>query len=78
MSPSSVSSPAFLALDLTVASADRQAHQILVRTPHPYSFSVPAGGRVSTLISGLRPGQYAIAVDGVVRATLSIGGEPGP
>jgi hypothetical protein len=63
---------------LTVTSADGRAHRVLIRTPTPHALSVPAGGKASTLVPGLPPGQYAVSVDGVVRGTLAIGGDPGP
>ena len=50
----------------------------MVHTPTPHTLIVPAGGRASTLIRGLRAGQYAIDIDGTPRGTLIIGGEPGP
>jgi hypothetical protein len=78
VSPSSVSSPAFLAIQLTVISQDGKPHQVLVRTPVPHSLSVPAGGRASTVIRGQRAGTYAVVIDGAGKASLQIGGEPGP
>ena len=40
--------------------------------------NVPAHGRASVLIPGLKAGEYAIEIDGKPRAVLLIGGEPGP
>jgi hypothetical protein len=39
---------------------------------------VPAHGRAALLIGGLRAGTYAVEVDGHPKASLIIGGEPGP
>jgi hypothetical protein len=80
LEPSSVSSPAFLALQLTVLSGDGRAHHVLVRTPTPHSLTIPARGRASLLIPGLRAGHYQLDLDGDTRvaAALLIGGEPGP
>jgi hypothetical protein len=39
---------------------------------------VPPGGRVSALITGLRPGTYRLELDGTARGTLTIGAQPGP
>ncbi len=78
LSPPSVSSPAFLAIELTVVSADGRRHRIVLATPKPHRLAVPAGGRASALIAGLRAGHYVIDVDGAPRGALDVGGEPGP
>jgi hypothetical protein len=78
LSPPSVSSPAFLAIELTVASADGRRHRIVLATPKPHRLAVPAGGRASVLVAGLRAGHYVIDVDGAPRGALDVGGEPGP
>jgi hypothetical protein len=78
LTPAALSAPAFLAVSLSVASGDQRLHRIVVRTRPPHSLLVPAGGRASVLIAGLRPGRYAILVDGKARGTLDVGGEPGP
>ncbi len=73
--PPVISIPAFFAIELTVASADGHAHMVTFRG---HVLRVPAGGRASTLIPGLKNGQYGLVVDGASRATVVIGGEPGP
>jgi hypothetical protein len=74
-----VSAPAFLAVALTVASGDGKRHAVVVVLPEGRrSLSVPANGRASTLIPGLKAGEYAVDIDGKPRAVLLIGGEPGP
>ncbi len=78
LDPQTVSAPAFLAVRVTVSSADGRAHHVVVDTPAPHTLSVPAGGRGSILISGQRAGQYPIDIDGSARGALLIGGEPGP
>ncbi len=78
LSPPVVTVPAFLAVALSVTSADGSAHTVLVKTPSPHTLSVPAHGRKSILIPGLRAGRYAIDVDGKLTGSLTIGGEPGP
>jgi hypothetical protein len=40
--------------------------------------AIPAGGRSSILIGGLRAGRYVLEVDGVARGGLDVGGQPGP
>ena len=78
LSPPVVTVPAFLAVQLSIASGDGSAHTVLVKTPSPHTLNVPAHGRKSILIPGLRAGQYAIDVDGKPGGSLTIGGEPGP
>ncbi len=78
LDPSTVSSPAFLAVRLTIVAADGRAHKILLKAPQPHALSVPAGGRASVLIAGMRAGRYPLLVDGSPRGALLIGGEPGP
>jgi hypothetical protein len=63
---------------VSVSSTDSSAHQISLGTPTPHSFRVPAHGHASLLVPGLRAGTYAVDVDGHPRASLIIGGEPGP
>lgn len=78
LTPPFVSSPAFLAVQLTVGSGDGGAHRVTVRVPKLYSLFVPAHGRATLLIRGLRAGRYPIEIDGTPRGALMIGGEPGP
>jgi hypothetical protein len=78
LSPASVSSPAFVAIQLTLVSADRRQHRAVLETTAAHSLSVPPGGRASLLIAGLKAGRYVIQVDGAARGALLIGGEPGP
>jgi hypothetical protein len=78
LTPPTVSSPAFLAVALTVVSGDGKSHRVLLRTPTPHALTVPAHGRASVLIPGLRAGSYPLEIDGARHGALSIGGEPGP
>jgi hypothetical protein len=78
LGPPVITVPAFLAVALSFASGDGSAHRVLVKTPSAHTLSVPAHGRTSLLIPGLRAGQYAIDVDGKPAGFLTIGGEPGP
>jgi hypothetical protein len=47
-------------------------------TPTPHSLSVPANGKASVLVPGLKAGEYRLEIDGATRGGLLIGGEPGP
>jgi hypothetical protein len=78
LTPASISSPAFLALDVTVISADSRSHLVTLRTPVAHALKVAPRVRVSLLIPGLKAGRYPIYVDGVQRGALVLGGEPGP
>jgi hypothetical protein len=79
VSPATVSAPAFLAIQLTVVSNDGKRHAVAVVLPGGRRLlSVPANGHASTLIPGLKAGEYAVDIDGKPRAVLLIGGEPGP
>jgi hypothetical protein len=76
--PPVVSVPAFFAIQLTVASGDGRAHTVVLRGRTTVTLKVPANGRRSALVPGLRNGQYPLIVDGASRGSLMIGGEPGP
>jgi hypothetical protein len=62
-------------VQLTLVSGDHASHRAAVAG---HTLSIPAGGRASTLLSGLKKGNYALAIDGVKRGTLIIGTQPGP
>jgi hypothetical protein len=79
VSPATVSAPAFLAVALTVVSGDGKRHAVEVVLPSGRrQLNIPANGRASTLIPGLKAGTYAVDIDGKPRAVLLIGDEPGP
>lgn len=78
LSPRSVSAPAFLAVDVTVVSADGHAHSVVIHADRVYRLKVPQGGSDTLRIGGQRAGEYRIDVDGRAAGRLSIGGEPGP
>jgi hypothetical protein len=79
VTPPTVSAPAFLAVQLTVVSGDGRPHKVGIQTPPSQrALSVPAHGHASVLLPGLKAGDYAVQIDGVPRAKLVIGGEPGP
>jgi hypothetical protein len=76
--PATVSVPRSVPIDLTVVSRDGRSHTAVLRSPSPRSLKIGAGGRVSVLISGLRPGRYPLELDGNYRGTLVVGVAPGP
>jgi hypothetical protein len=65
-------------VQFTIASGDGHSHQVVLKTPVLHTLSVPAHGRASIRIPGLRAGLYQVEVDGGVAGSLVIGGEPGP
>jgi hypothetical protein len=83
LSPTTVSVPARLAIELTVVSHDGHRHVAVLRSRSAHGLTVhgltvPAGGRASVLVSGLRPGRYALELDGANRGALVVGVGPGP
>jgi hypothetical protein len=78
LNPSSVSAPGNVTIDLTVTSGDSHAHQVVLRTTPPRTLAVPAGGRASLQLTGLKNGQYALTVDGTRAGVLIVGAQPGP
>jgi hypothetical protein len=78
LSPPTVSAPAFLAIELSVTSADGRAHTVQLKADRTYGLRVPAGGRGSVRLRGQRAGEYPVIVDGRPGGRLAIGGEPGP
>ncbi len=78
LTPPQISLPAHLAVQVTVLSGDGQAHRVVVMTPSPRTLSVPAGGRASVLIGGLKVGRYPLELDGTMAGLLVTGAQPGP
>ena len=76
--PPQIGVPGGLPVQLTVTSADGAAHHVVLQSPSPTMLSVPAGGRASTRITGLKKGHYKITVDGKAAGELIIGVSPGP
>jgi hypothetical protein len=78
LSPPQISLPAHLAVQVTVISGDGHPHRVVVMTPSPRTLSVPAGGRASVLVGGLKVGRYPIELDGTAAGLLVTGAQPGP
>lgn len=78
--PATVTIPAFIAVELTLASRDGRAHALLLDDGgRRYRLAVPAGGRRTTRIPGLRAGTYPLRPEGAgPGARLVVGGEVGP
>jgi hypothetical protein len=78
LSPPTVFAVVAFPVRITVISGDGRAHRVLLGTPTRHTLSVPAGGRASVTVPGLRTGRYRISVDGVARGALVVGFTPGP
>jgi hypothetical protein len=78
LNPPTITAPAHIPVQLTVVSGDGRSHQVVLRTEPPRALAVPAHGRATVLIAGLRVGRYTLDVDSKPRGGLAIGGAPGP
>lgn len=78
LSPSTVTTPAFLAVQVSVRNLDGVAREVVVRADRVYRLSVGPGRRAARLIPGQPAGNYAVLVQGRRRGALVFGGEPGP
>lgn len=75
VTPSRVTVPAFLPLEVTASSADGRAHRVTVAGA---TIGVPPEGSSTAQLEGLRRGTYPIEVDGRARGSLVAGDGPGP
>jgi hypothetical protein len=74
--PPDVSVPAFFTIRVTGVSADGKVHIIAFQGQ---SAKVPAGGKASFDVEGLKAGVYPVTIDGRTGAvTITAGGQPGP
>jgi hypothetical protein len=73
-----ITAPPHIPVELTVVSHDARPHQVVLRSPVAHALRVPPHDSDAVLIIGLKPGRYALEVDGVARGALVIGGAPGP
>ena len=78
--PATVTIPAFIPVQLTLASRDGRAHALALSADgHTYTLRVRPGGRASTRVPGLRGGRYPLRpLGGGPGATLIVGGQVGP
>ncbi|HUA06330.1 MAG TPA: hypothetical protein VMB27_20655 [Solirubrobacteraceae bacterium] len=73
-----MTAPAHIPVLLTVVSGDGRAHHTVIRTPVAHELTVPAHGRASVLLTGLKDGRYPLDIDGAPKGALVVGGAPGP
>jgi hypothetical protein len=79
LSPTIVTIPAFLAIELRV-SAKAGAEKLTISAPGGGTLSVAAGQTATRRLAGLKPGDYPVTTAGGGKATLHVvnGGDPGP
>jgi hypothetical protein len=78
LDPRTVTVPPFLAIAVSVRNLDSRPRTLIVRADRPYRITVAPGARVARMLPGQRAGSYPVTVSGGGRATLIVGGEPGP
>jgi len=78
LTPPTITVPPFLAVEISLRSADGRAHTLVVATPTPHTLQVAAGQSANVRIAGLRAGAYAVLLDGRRAGALAVGGDAGP
>ncbi len=78
LTPPTITVPPFLAVEISLRSADGRAHTLVVQTPTPHTLQVAAGARAQVRIAGLRAGSYRVTLDGRRAGALVAGGDAGP
>ena len=76
LTPSTVAAPVSTTVLLTITS--KASHPLRVFFSTGRFFTVPAGGRASLRLPGLKAGRYSIYVEGRSRGALVVGAAPGP
>ena len=72
--------PAFLTLEVTVTSSRSAAATVTIDAPGGGTLAVPAGGKATKRLTGLKAGDYSVTAGGGAKTTLHVvnGGDPGP
>jgi hypothetical protein len=79
LTPPGVMVPPFLAIVVTVVSADATLHRLVLEVPPgARTFTVPAHGSLTVRVPGLRAGRYGILVDGRPAGGILVGDDAGP
>ena len=73
--PSVISVPAFLTVELRLTSRDGRPHTVQLGD---LRVDLAAGGTAVKEVQGLAKGDHALVVDGAKAATLRVGSDPGP
>jgi hypothetical protein len=79
ITPSEITLPAFLAIDIAV-TAKGEAQKVTIAAPGAKPIDVAAGATAHERLTGLKPGDYTVRTGGGAKATLHVvsGGAPGP
>jgi hypothetical protein len=79
LSPTVVTVPAFLALEILLTAKD-EAVKATISAPGGGTLSATAGGTAVKRLDGLKPGDYTVTAPGGAKTTLRVvnGGDPGP
>ncbi len=73
ITPSTITVPPFLALELRLTSGDATGHTVTLRVAPPVSVPVPGSGLTTKRVDGLQEGSYVVEVDGgAATATLRV------
>src|SRR6185312_1356459 len=75
LAPATITVPPFLAVEISLQSADGKPHRLVLQTPTPHTLAAPAAGRAAVRIAGLRAGRYAVELDGRRAGALVVGGD---
>lgn len=78
LDPRTITVPPFLAVELSVLSADGRSHRLMLRAPTARPLTVAAGERAAAQVAGLRAGRYVVELDGRAAGAVVAGGEVGP
>ncbi|MGI8714121.1 MAG: hypothetical protein ACR2NR_13275 [Solirubrobacteraceae bacterium] len=78
VTPSLISAPADVTIQLQLHNRDAHAHRVQLSVPHFGGLEVPAHGTVTTEVTGVRKGTYRLLVDGAAKARIAVGAVPGP
>jgi hypothetical protein len=73
--PSVISVPAFLTVELRLTSRDGRPHRVRI---DGVDLELAAGGTAVKRLEGLKKGDHPLVVDGAHAATLRVGTQPGP
>ena len=75
LDPTAVSLPPVGAITLAVVSRDGRQHLVQLRMPSGLrGLTVPAHGRATAVLHAVKPGRYAVEIDGLARGLVLVGG----
>jgi hypothetical protein len=79
LTPPGVTVPPFVAIEVSAVATDGKPHVLVLQLPpSTHVLRVPAQGRASLRIAGVRAGRYGITLDGRIAGGIVVGGAGGP